>query len=322
MVRSVMIEKNGGPEVLALGERPDLEPGPHQLLVETRAAGVNFIEIYQREGVYPVEHPFTPGSEGMGVVIGVGSAVGHYAVGDRITTTQAERTYADAFLVNADEALRVPDGISDEVAAAIPGQGLTAHYLVRSTYPVQKGDVAVITAAAGGVGGLAVQLLKAQGATVIAVVGSAEKADAARALGADAAIAGYADYAEQVRDITDGRGADVVYDSVGKDTFDQSLKALRKRGMLVLFGASSGPVPPFDLQQLNKHGSLYVTRPTVDDYLQDVEERNWRAGELFDAVLNGSLDVRIAGTFPMEEVQRAHEVLQSRAVNGKLLLTP
>lgn len=322
MVRSVVVEKNGGPEVLVLGERPDLVPGPRQLLVGTRAAGVNFIEIYQREGLYPVEHPFTPGSEGMGVVIGVGSGAGHFAIGDRITTTQAERTYADAFLVDADEALRVPDGISDEVAAAIPGQGLTAHYLVRSTYPVKKGDVAVITAAAGGVGGLAVQLLKAQGATVIAVMGSEEKAGTARALGADVAIAGYADYAAQVRDATDGRGADVVYDSVGKDTFNESLKALRKRGMLVLFGASSGPVPPFDLQQLNKHGSLYVTRPTVDDYLQDVEERNWRAGELFDAVLSGSLDVRIAGTFPLAEAHRAHEVLASRAANGKLLLTP
>lgn len=322
MVRSVIVEKAGGPEVLALGERPALEPGPHQLLVETRAVGVNFIEIYQREGVYPVEHPFTPGSEGMGVVIGVGAAVDNYVVGDRITTTQAERTYADAFLVKADEALRVPDGIPDDVAAAIPGQGLTAHYLVRSTYPVQKGEVAVITAGAGGVGGLVVQLLKAAGATVIAIVGSAGKAEAARGLGADVAIVGYEGYAKQVREATEGRGADVVYDSVGKDTFDESLKALRKRGTLVLFGASSGSVPPFDLQQLNKHGSLYVTRPTVDDYLQDEEERSWRAGELFEAVLNGSLEVRVAGTFPLEQAHRAHTVLQSRAANGKLLLIP
>jgi NADPH2:quinone reductase len=322
MVRSVIIEKPGGPEVLALGEGPDLTPGPHELLVETRAVGVNFIEIYQREGVYPVEHPFTPGSEGMGAVIGVGAAVENFAIGDRITTTQASRTYAAAFLVKADEALRVPDGISDEVAAAIPGQGLTAHYLVRSTYPVRKGEVAVITAGAGGVGGLVVQLLKAHGATVIAVVGSAEKAETVRGLGADVAIVGYEGYARHVREATDGRGADVVYDSVGKDTFDESLNALRKRGMLVLFGASSGPIPPFDLQGLNRHGSLYVTRPTVDDYLRDVEERNWRANELFDAVLNGSLEVRVAGTFPLAEARRAHEVLQSRAAHGKLLLTP
>ncbi|MBT8163789.1 MULTISPECIES: quinone oxidoreductase [Arthrobacter] len=322
MVRSVMVEQYGGPEVLLLGERPALEPAADELLVETRVVGVNFIETYQREGLYPVEHPFTPGSEGMGVVIGVGAAVENVAIGDRVTTTQASRTYADAFLVKADQALRVPDRISDEVAAALPGQGLTAHYLVRSTYPAQRGDTAVITAAAGGVGGLAVQLLKVQQATVIAVVGSEEKAGTARSLGADHVIVGYSGYAEQVREITQGRGADVVYDSVGKDSFDESLNALRKRGMLVLFGASPGPVPPFDLQGLNKHGSLYVTRPTVDDYLQDVEERNWRASELFDAVLNGTLDVRIAGTYPLADAGRAHEALQTRTANGKLLLIP
>lgn len=193
---------------------------------------------------------------------------------------------------------------------------------MRSTYPIQKGDVAVITAGAGSVGGLVVQLLKAQGATVIAIVGSADKAETVRRLGADVAIVGYEGYAKHVREATAGRGADVVYDSVGQDTFDESLKALPKRGMLVLFGASSGPVPPFNLQQLNTHGSLYVTRPTVDDYLQNEEERNRRAGELFNAVLDGSLEIRVAGTFPLGEAQRAHEVLQSRAANGKLLLIP
>jgi NADPH2:quinone reductase len=283
---------------------------------------VNFIEIYQREGVYPVEYPFTPGSEGMGVVAAVGSAVAAFAPGDRITTTQASRTYADAFLVDADKALRVPDGISDEVAAAIPGQGLTAHYLVRSTYPVREGEVAVITAGAGGVGGLAVQLLKRQGATVVALVGSEEKADTARSLGADLALVGYGNFADRVREFTGGRGADVVYDSVGRDTFDESLKALRRRGMLVLFGGSSGQVPPFDLQQLNRFGSLYVTRPTVDDYLQDEQERTWRAGELFDAALDGSLAVRVEATFPLAEAGRAQELLQSRSTQGKLLLVP
>lgn len=322
MIRSVMIENAGGPEVLTIGERPALEPGPHQLLIETRAVGVNFIEIYQREGAYPVEHPFTPGSEGMGVVAAVGSAVEGFAPGDRITTTQASRTYADAFLVDADKAMRVPDGISDEVAAAIPGQGLTAHYLVRSTYPVKEGDIAVITAGAGGVGGLVVQLLKRQGATVVALVGSEEKAEAARSLGADLALVGYGDFADRVREFTGGRGADVVYDSVGKDTFAESLRALRKRGMLVLFGASSGQVPPFDLQQLNRHGSLYVTRPTIDDYLQDEAERAWRAGELFEAVLDGSLTIRVDAMFPLAEARKAHEVLQSRSSRGKLLLIP
>ncbi len=322
MVRCVMVERAGGPEVLTLGERPDLEPGPHQLLVETRAAGVNFIEVYQREGVYPVEHPFTPGSEGMGVVTAVGSEVEHFALGDRITTSQAIRTYADAFLVDADRALRVPTGVADEVAAALPLQGLTAHYLVRSAYPVQEGDVAVITAGAGGVGGLVVQLLKSLGATVVALVGSEDKAESARALGADLALVGYEGFAERVRELTGGRGADVVYDSVGKDTFEESLRALRRRGVLVLFGGSSGQVPPFDLQQLNRHGSLYVTRPKLDDYLLDEKERNWRAGELFDAVLDGSLSVRVAETFPLARAQQAHELLQSRAAQGKLLLVP
>lgn len=322
MVRSVMVERAGGPEVLSLGERPDLEPGPHQLLVETRAAGVNFIEVYQREGVYPVQHPFTPGSEGMGVITAVGSEAEHFAPGDRITTSQASRTYADAFLVDAVKALRVPSDVPDEIAAALPLQGLTAHYLVRSTYPVQEGDVAVLTAGAGGVGGLAVQLLKSRGATVIALVGSEEKAGTARSLGADVALVGYEGFAEEVRELTGGRGADVVYDSVGKDTFDESLQALRTRGSLVLFGGSSGQVPPFDLQGLAKHGSLYVTRPTLNDYLLDEKERNWRAGELFDAVLAGSLSVRVAQTFPLAEARRAHEVLQSRAAQGKLLLVP
>ncbi len=322
MVRSVMVERAGGPEVLTLGERPDLAPGPRQLLVETRAAGVNFIEVYQREGVYPVEHPFTPGSEGMGVVTGVGAGVEHFAPGDRITTSQASRTYADAFVVDAEKALRVPSGVSDEVAAAVPLQGLTAHYLVRSTYPVREGDVAVITAGAGGVGGLAVQLLTSLGATVIALVGSQDKAETARSLGADHALVGYEGFAERVRELTGGRGADVVYDSVGKDTFDESLRALRTRGTLVLFGGSSGQVPPFDLQRLARHGSLYVTRPTLNDYLLDERERSWRAGELFDAVLDGSLTVRVAGTFPLERAREAHEVLQSRSAQGKLLLVP
>lgn len=322
MVRCVMVEQAGGPEVLALGERPGLEPGPRQLLVETRAAGVNFIEVYQREGVYPVEHPFTPGSEGMGVVTAVGPEVQGFAPGDRITTSQASATYADAFLVDADKALRVPEGVSDEIAAALPLQGLTAHYLVRSTVPVQQDDVAVITAGAGGVGGLAVQLLKARGATVIALVGSQEKAETARSLGADHALVGYEGSAEHVRALTGGRGADVVYDSVGKDTVDESLRSLRTRGTLVLFGGSSGQVPPFDLQRLARNGSLYVTRPTLNDYLLDEQERAWRAGELFDAVLDGSLTVRVAGTFPLEQARTAHEVLQSRAAQGKLLLVP
>ncbi|ALU39800.1 NADPH--quinone reductase [Kocuria flava] len=322
MVRSVIVDRPGGPEVLALGERPDPEPGPGQLLVRTSAAGVNFIEVYQREGIYPVEHPFTPGSEGAGTVTAVGEGVEHFALGDRVTTSQAARTYADAFVVDADKALRVPAGIPDEVAAAIPLQGLTAHYLVRSTHPVQEGDVAVLTAAAGGVGGLAVQLLKRQGATVVALVGSEEKARTARSLGADEVLVGYEGFAARVRELTDGRGADVVYDSVGRDTFDESLTALRARGTLVLFGGSSGQVPPFDLQRLAQNGSLYVTRPTLNDYLRDEKERSWRAGELFDAVLEGTLSVRVAGTFPLAEARRAHEVLQSRTAQGKLLLVP
>lgn len=322
MVRSIIIEATGGPEVLVLGEQAALKPSPGQLLVRTLAVGVNFIEVHQRGGGYPVTLPFVPGSEASGLVVAVGDGVRHFAIGDRITTDQAVGTYADVFVVDEDKAIHVPDGIPDDLAAAIPGQGLTAHYLVRSTYPAQKGDVAVVTAGAGGVGGLTIQLLKDQGATVIAVVGSVDKTEAVQRLGADDVAVGYGDFSSRVRELTGGHGADVVYDSVGKDAFAESMRSLRKRGLLVLFGASSGPVPPLDLQELKKHGSLYATRPTLDDYLLDRHERNWRAGELFDAVMEGSLSVRIAGSYPLAQAPRAHEALQSRTVQGKILLIP
>ena len=292
------------------------------MLVRTTAIGVNYIDTYFREGTYARDLPFVPGSEGTGVVEELGEGTPDLMVGDRVAWCQVPGSYAQYVVAPAESLVTVPEGIDDEVAASMLLQGLTAHYLITDTHRALPGDTVLITAGAGGVGGLAVQLLKARGATVVALVGSEDKARTARSLGADVALVGYGGFAEQVRELTDGRGADVVYDSVGKDTFEESLKALRRRGVLVLFGGSSGQVPPFDLQRLNQHGSLYVTRPTLNDYLQDEQERNWRAGELFDAVLDGSLRIRVAGTFPLAQARRAHEVLQSRSAQGKLVLVP
>lgn len=318
---AIVAETSGGPHVLKPAQRPVPEPGPNQVLVRSAATGVNFIETYQRAGVYSVDHPFTPGSEGGGEVVAVGSDVTSVSEGQRVATAEAAATYAEYFVVDADKALSVPDGVSDDDAAALPLQGLTAHYLVRSTFELKPEHTAVITAASGGVGGLAIQLMKRIGATVIAMTSTEEKAETARSLGADHVI-GYDGFAEKVRELTDGRGADVVYDSVGKTTFDESLKAARVRGTVVLFGGSSGQVPPFDLQRLNGSGALYVTRPSLAYYTLDADERAWRWGELTDAVASGELKVRVGGTYPLTDAARAHADLESRKTQGKLLLTP
>lgn len=318
---AVVAETSGGPEVLKPAQRTVPAPGPHQVLVRTAAAGVNFIETYQRAGVYPVEYPFPLGSEGAGEVVAIGSDVSSVSVGRRVATAQATATYAEYFVVDADKALPVPEAISDRDAAALPLQGLTAHYLVRSTFELKPEHTAVITAASGGVGGLAIQLMKRIGATVIAMTSTEEKAEAARSLGADHVI-GYDGFAEKVKELTDGRGADVVYDSVGKTTFDESLEAARARGTVVLFGGSSGQVPPFDLQRLNTLGALYVTRPSLAYYVGDTGERSWRWRELTDAVTSGDLTVRVGGAYPLADAARAHADLESRKTQGKLLLTP
>lgn len=319
-MRAVRVHSHGGPEVLTVEELEAPVPGAGQLLVSTARTGVNFIETYQREGVYDVELPFLPGSEGSGQVIAVGPGVTQVSKGQRVMTSQGIGTYAEQFLVNAEQAVVVPDEISDDDAGALPLQGFTAHYLTRSTFRVGAETTAVITAAAGGVGGLAIQLMKQHGATVIGLTSSQNKADTATSLGADHVLP-YEGFADAVMELTGGQGADVVYDSVGKTTFDESLAATKTRGTVVLFGGASGQVPPFDLQRLNAMGSLYVTRPSLNAYLRSPEELQWRAQEMFEAIGNG-LRVRVGGNYALTDVASAHADLESRGTQGKLLLTP
>lgn len=321
MARAVVVARTGGPEVLRLSEEPSPEPGPGQLLVDVAASGVNFIDTYQRSGIYPVRLPFVLGLEGAGRVAGVGADVDGFGIGDRVAWASSPGSYAEQVLVEAAHAVPVTAGVSDEIAAALPLQGFTAHYLVTSACPVRQGDTVLVHAAAGGVGLLLVQLAAARGAQVIGTASSPEKRELARAAGADEVI-DYRDFPGQVQELTGGEGVTAVYDGVGKATFDGSLASLRRRGMLVLFGGASGQVPPFDLQRLNSGGSLFVTRPTLGDYIASRAELTWRAEEVFGAVVEGKLDVRIGGRYPLSEAAQAHEDLESRRTTGKLLLIP
>jgi NADPH2:quinone reductase len=321
MPYAMHIPRAGGPDVFERVTVTRPEPGPGQLLMRVAAVGVNFIETYQRAGIYAVDYPFVPGVEAAGIIEEIGDGVTDFVAGGRITTTEGTGSYAEYMLVDADKALPVPDGISDEVAAALPAQGITAHYLVNSSYNVQPGDTVLTYAGAGGVGLLLTQMLKHRGATVITTTSTSEKAELARKAGADHVFT-YPEVPERVRELTGGRGVDVVYDGVGKDTFDGSLASLRIRGTLVLFGGASGQVPPLDLQRLNAHGSLTVTRPKIDDFLLDAEERRWRARELFDLVVRGSVKVDIGARFQLEQAGEAHAALESRATTGKVILVP
>jgi len=318
---AMYIPRAGGPEVFERVDVPRPAPGPGQLLMRVAAVGVNFIETYQRAGIYAVDYPFVPGVEAAGVIEEIGDGVTGFAVGGRITTTEGAGSYAEYMVVDAYRALPVPDGVSDEVAAALPAQGITAHYLINSSYNVRPGDTVLTYAGAGGVGLLLTQMLKHRGATVITTTSTPEKAEAARKAGADHVLM-YPEVPEGVRELTGGRGVDVVYDGVGKDTFEGSLASLRIRGTLVLFGGASGQVPLFDLQRLNAHGSLTVTRPKIDDFLLDAEERRWRARELFDLVAQGNLKVDIGARFPLQQAGAAHAALESRATTGKVVLLP
>lgn len=318
---AVHLEATGAPDVLVPAQLPLPTPGPTQVLVKTAAVGVNFIETYQRAGVYPVQLPFVPGTEAAGEVVAVGSEVTHFSVGNRLATANATATYAEYFLVDQELAVPVPESISWEDAAALPLQGMTAHYLINSTFRVESGHNVLIHAGAGGVGGIAIQLLKARGATVFTTVSSDEKADIAAAHGADHVLR-YEGFAENIKDLTDGAGLDVVYDGVGKDTFEKSLTVLKTRGMAVLFGGASGQVAPFDLQKLNGLGSLFVTRPTLAHYSQDHQEISWRMGELFDAIASGDLKLTVDQTFPLEQATEAHTYLEARKTRGKVLLLP
>lgn len=321
MTHAIVARQAGGPEVLTYEDVERPVPGPGQLLVKVGAAGVNFIDTYKRSGTYKVPFPFTPGSEAAGTVEAVGDGVTGFVPGDRVATAEGINCYADYALVDEAAALPVPRGLDDLTAAALPLQGITAHYLMNSTFKVEPGHTVLLHAGAGGVGLLLIQLLKARGAEVITTVSTDGKEQLARGAGADHVLR-YEGFAERVREITSGTGADVVYDGVGKDTFDGSLAALRVRGMLVLFGAASGPVPPVDPQRLNAGGSLFLTRPTMGHYLRDAAERRWRSGEVFAAAADGSLKVRIGARYPLVQAAQAHRDLEGRKTTGKVILVP
>lgn len=321
-MRAVMVGEHGGPEVLQVTDVPVPQPGPGQLLAEVAAVGVNFADIYAREGRYPYarELPFVLGQEGAGTVTATGPGTG-FAVGDRIAWTGAGGCYAEHAVVQAASAVPVPDGLGLDIAAAVLLQGMTAHYLCYSTYPVSQRDPVVVHAAAGGVGLLLTQLVKMRGGTVVATTSSPAKGILAQQAGADFA-AGYPDFGDVVHRVTGGAGAAVVYDGVGQATFEASLAALRRRGYLVLYGAASGPVPPFDLQRLNPAGSLFVTRPTLAHYVARREELLWRAGDLFRWIGEGQLSVRVGGSYPLDQAAQAQADLAARRTTGKLLLLP
>jgi NADPH2:quinone reductase len=317
---AIVMTDTGGPEVLRLQTVDRPEPGPGQIVIEVAAAGVNYVETYQRQGVYPVPLPFTPGAEAAGTVVAVREGA-PFSVGDRVATAEARATYAQYAVVDGDKAVRVPAGVDDRTAAALPLQGFTAHFLATSAFPAGPEHTVLLHAGAGGVGLLLTQLLKRAGARVITTVSTDEKAELSRQAGADEVLR-YAGFRDRVRELTNGDGVAAVYDGVGRDTFDDSLGSLALRGTLILFGAASGPVPAVDPQRLNHAGSVFLTRPTMAHYLRNAEERAWRAEDLFNAVASGALSVRVGGEYPLAEAARAHEDLQARRTTGKLLLLP
>jgi NADPH2:quinone reductase len=323
---SVFVTQPGDRDVLQVREHEVPTPGVGEVQVAVAAAGVNFIDVYKRQGVYPVPTPFVLGEEGAGTVTALGAGVSSLAVGDRVAWCQQSGSMTTLTNKPADKVVPVPDGLDLEVAAAAMLQGLTAHYLVTSTYAVGPGDIALVHAAAGGVGQLLVQMITARGATVVATAGSDEKLSVAEALGAQYLVnysthSGAEDLARAVREAA-GRGVDVVYDGVGRSTFDASLASLRPRGLMVLFGGASGQVPPFDLQRLNSSGSLFVTRPTLTHYMADRAEYEWRAAEVLGAIADGSLALEIGGRYPLAEAADAYDALEGRRTTGKLIVVP
>jgi NADPH2:quinone reductase len=322
-MRAIQVTSHGGPEVLLLADIDVPAPGPGQVLVDVAACGVNYIDTYHRSGLYPMKLPLVLGQEGAGRITAVGEGVSDLRVGDRVAWAAGPGSYAEHVLVDAARAVPVPEGMPDDVAAAIPLQGMTAHYLAVSTYPVQAGDTVIVHAAAGGVGLLLTQIVKLRGGRVIATVSTEEKAELARGAGADEVVRyDQVDFAAEARRLTGGRGVAAVYDGVGRTTFDGSLASLRTRGMMVLYGASSGPVPPIDPQRLNAAGSLFLTRPSLPHYTLDREELLRRANDLFGWIAAGQLDVRIGARYALGDARQAHEDLQGRRTTGKLLLVP
>ncbi|GIG75877.1 quinone oxidoreductase [Planosporangium flavigriseum] len=320
-MRAVRVERVGGPEVLTVRDVEEPQPGPGEAVVDVSCSGVNFTDVYSRTGLYPNALPFTPGSEGAGTVSAVGSGVTDVRVGDRVGWVMVPGSYAEQAVVPADRLIPLSDAIDDETAAGALLQGLTAHYLVRTTYPVRSGDDVLVHAAAGGMGLLLTQLVKHLGGRVIGTASTPEKADLARKAGADVVV-GYDDVPAAVREFTDGRGVAVAYDGVGASTFEATLASLRPRGYFVSYGNASGPVPPFAPLRLSQAGSVFLTRPTLAHYVAERAELLQRAEELFGWLRDGTLTVRITGRYPLEDAARAHADIEGRRTTGKLILVP
>jgi NADPH2:quinone reductase len=320
-MRAIVVSRHGGPEVLEAVEREDPVPGPGEVLIDIAASGVNFIDVYFRTGAYPQEPPYVAGGEGAGTVAALGEGVTEFAVGDRVAWCNVQGSYAGRAAIPAERVVPVPDGVDLQDAAAALLQGMTAHYLTRSTYEVKPGDTILVHAAAGGMGLLLIQLGKLLGARVIGTVSTPEKEKIARDAGADEII-GYDGFAEEVRRLTGGEGVPVVYDGVGQPTFEGSLASLRRRGLMALYGAAGGKVEPFDPQRLNALGSLFLTRPTLHHYVHTREELLQRSGEVYGWVASGDLRVHVGHRYDLADARTAHEDLQGRRTTGKLLLIP
>jgi len=322
-MKAIQVKQPGGPEALELADLPIPTPKANEAVVKLAASGVNFIDVYLREGRYKAPLPFINGQEGAGVVTSIGAEVKSLKEGDRVAWSGPMGSYAEYAAVPADRLVPIPSGVTEQQAAAAMLQGMTAHYLAYDSFPLKRGDTCLVHAAAGGVGLLLVQMAHHIGARVLATVSTDEKAKLAREAGADEIILyTQADFESETKRLTGGRGVDVVYDSVGKTTFEKGLNILRPRGMMVLFGGSSGPVPPLDLIVLSQKGSLYVTRPTLTHYIASREELMARSGAVFGMIAAGKLKLRIAHIYPLAEAQRAHRDLQGRKTTGKLLLIP
>ncbi len=322
-VKAVRFHEFGGPDVLRYEDIPEPEPGPGEVVLRLGACGVNFIDTYERSGAYNVPLPYVAGQEGAGEVVAVGEEVTDVAVGEHVGYAQIPASYAEYVKAPAHRLVKVPEGVDDATATAVLVQGMTAHYLATSTYPLERGQTCLVHAAAGGTGLLLTQVAKMRGARVIGTVSTEEKAQLARQAGADEVIL-YTeqDFVAEVKRITGGDGVSVVYDSVGKDTFGRSMDCLAPRGFLVLFGQASGRVPPMDPQTLNAKGSIFLTRPTLAHYTRAREELDWRASDVFGWVAEGSLNARIGATFALSEAAEAHRQLEGRLTTGKVLLVP
>ena len=324
---AIEVAETGGPEVLSHVEKPRPEPGPGQVLIRAEAIGVNFIDTYFRSGLYPRELPFVVGSEVCGVIEAVGDDVAALTVGDRVVTDKASGAYAEYCLAPADFVAYVPDGVAPDAVASALLKGMTAHYLLKSTYPVQQGDTVLMHAGAGGVGLILTQWATAMAARVITTVSTPDKAELSRRAGAIDVLDYPGDgeaqaFGDRIRELTDGNGVAAVYDGVGASTFEASLASLAVRGTLALFGAASGPVPPVDPQRLNSAGSVFLTRPNLAHYTRTPDEFSWRAGELLTAIADGTLSVTVSHRYRLDEAQQAHRDLQGRQTVGSVVLVP